>query len=383
VTVVTWLGCDLVSGRIIEELPELTPSGGSLSGLLAAYTSTSLRLPIALGGHGAPPRDWLGATEPGRTMIVAVLQGQPVWAGIVLVRRGGTDANVELAAVTVEGYLDRRYVGDHPWDQQDEASVIAAGLIADAQTEGINFVVDAPPTGTLRDRRYYDEDDATVYSRLRELMGVRDGPEWAVRLSWADASQTAVAKTIMVRKRIGYVSETPTAVYSTGTASAVVDAAGAAEARYVYTEDYGAGYGANHVVATSSGEGEQRPQSDPARAEQLLAAGWPRWEHRSSPGSSISNPEILNAHAQRIRDLMGAGAHTLTIVARADAYPLLGRDWWPGDDIGYDLVGHRHPDGVTGVARAIGYDLDPVAGTISPILLAPGADLAAGDEVIE
>jgi len=372
-TVVTWYGCDLVSGRIVEELPDLEPQV-PISRLLGAYTSASFHLPIPLGGHGKPPRNWEAATEPGRSMIVAVLAGQPIWGGIVLVRKRGSDATVDLACVSIEGYLDRRYVGNHEWVQQDESSVIAAGLVADAQVEGIGLVVDAPPTGTLRDRHYYDYDDATVYSRLQELMGVEDGPEWTIDLDWTDSTQTAVAKVFRVRKRIGVASSQPTAVYTTGSASAVLSSVGASDARYMLREDYGSGKGANHVVAVSSGEGEDRPQSSPARDEAVLSVGWPRYEHRFSPSSSITNVSTLDAHAARAVALMARGARTLTITARADIYPVLGTDWSIGDDVGYELQGHGHPDGLTGVARAIGWELDARAGTVSPILLLPGQE---------
>ena len=374
---ITWLGCDLVTGQIVEELPELAPTG-VISSRLATYTSAQFNLPIPLSGHGAPPRDWLTATEPGRSMVVAVLSGRPVWAGIVLTRNGGTSATADLACASLESYLDRRYVGDHTWTAQDEASVIAAGLVGDANVEGIDFLLDAPATGTERDRSYADQDDKTVYSALRELAGVIDGPEWTVVLDWSDATQTAITKTVRVRKRIGFASTTPDAVFTTGSAAAVLSSAGVSDARYTYGEDYSSGSGANHVVATSSGEGDTRPQSAPARDETLLAGGWPRWEQRFSPSSSITTQSVLDDHAEAALALMSRGAQTLTIAARADVYPVLGTDWNVGDDIGHDLAGHRHPSGFLGVARAIGWDLDPVAGTVSPILLAPGEEVVEG-----
>ena len=360
---VTFLGCDLVTGQIVEELPDLVPSG-PLSCLLAAYTSCAFNLPIPLGGAGAAAQNWLGATEGGRAMIVAVVGGQPVWAGAVLTRTGGTAATEALAGVSLEGYLDRRYVAAHTYIGVDESSVIAAGLIGDANVEGLGFTVDAPATGTARDRTYADQDDKTVYSALRELMGVEDGPEWTIRLGWATAGQTAVSKTIMVRKRIGYATATPNAVFSTGKA----------DTTYTLVEDYTAGRGANHVVATSSGEGDARPQSAPARDTDSIAAGWPRWELRYSPSSSITNQATLDAHARDTLALTRRGARVLTLTARADVYPMLGTDWSVGDDIGYDVTGHRHPNGLVGVARAVGWELDPRAGTVSPILLAPGTE---------
>lgn len=370
-TVVTWLGCDLATGQIIEELPDLVPDG-PISAMLGAYTSAAFSLPLALGGHGAPPREWVAATEIGRAMIVAVLSGEPVWAGIVKPRTGGTAAEARLGCVSLEGYLDSRYVGDHEWLAEDESSVIAAGLLGDANNiEGIGFTIDAPATGMLRDRTYLDQDDKTVYSALRELMGVIDGPEWTVVLGWTDATKTAISKTIRVRSRIGVESTAPTSVFTTGSASAVMGSAGTSEALYEFTEDYSNGRGANHIVATSSGEGESRPQSAPARDEARIAAGMPRYEYRYSPGSSIADIDVLDAHAQKALAIMGSGARTVKVTARADVYPLLGRDWMLGDDIGYDLIGHRHPAGVAGVARAIGWELDAVAGTVSPILFTP------------
>lgn len=371
----TWLGCDLVSGRVIEELPHLIPAG-PLSSVLATYTSCAFGLPLLLDdqAHGAPPRDWRTATQPARTMIVAVLAGQPIWAGAVLSRKLGTGPVATISCVTLEGYLDRRYVGDHAWNQQDEASVIAAGLIADANVEGIGFDIDAPAMGHVGDLHVWDYDDKTVYSALRSLMGRENGPEWAIVLGWTDDPTPAISKTIRVRTRIGMAASIPSAVFDVA-AAATFDAEGATSTRYESEEDYTSGSGANHIVATSSGQGESRPQSEPVRDEDALAAGTPRWEHRYSPETSSTDPDTLTAHARRAAALMFGGARTVTVTARADVYPVLGTHWHVGDDVGYDLVGHGHPDGFVGVARAIGWELEPKAGTVSPILLQPGTEV--------
>lgn len=367
-TVVDWLACDTVSGEVLAELLDLRAEG-SLEMRLGDASTTDLSLPIPLGGVGAPPNNWVDATSPQgwRRMIVAVLAGEPIWAGTIVRRRRGTDATARLATVTLEGYLDKRYVGDHTWSAQDEASVIGAGLIGDANTsEGISLTVDAPATGTLRDRIYLATDDRTVLSALQSLMGVSGGPEWTIGLSW-NATQTAVIKTFTMRPRIGFATTEPVAVFSS---------AGDASARYDLEEDYTDGRGANHVVATSSGEGDTRPQSSAARDEDLIALG-PRVECRFTPSTSTSATATLDAHAQQALALMAQGARVWQISARADADPVLGRDWVAGDDIGYDLTGHGHPQGVTGVARAIGWRLDPHAGVVVPLLLTPGDEVIA------
>lgn len=371
-TTVSWLGCNVVTGQIIEQLPEIVPSG-SLSHLLSAYTSTAFRLPIPLGGQGAPPRNWEAATEAGRTMVIAVVNDQPVWAGLVLTRNSGTAATDELGCVSLEGYLDRRYVGTHTWTEQDQTSVIATGLIGDANTtEGIGFTVDAPASGVTRTRAYKDQDDKTVYAALQELSGVIAGPEWTVVLDWTDATQTAVKKTLRVRQRIGFLAEPPSPTRPTGNASAVFTSTGESDSRYKFSEDFTSSKGANHIVATSSGEGDTRPQSSPARDTALLGIGWPRYEHRFTPSESISDIATLDSHAAKALTLMSRGARLLKLTARADAYPRLGVDWNTGDDIGFELTGHRHPTGLTGVGRAIGWEFHPRSGVVEPILLLPG-----------
>lgn len=365
-----WLACDLATGKIIEELPDLVPKSGPLISTLATATSTSFQLPIPLGAPGAAPRDWQSATQEAQTMIVSVLAGQPVWAGIVLVVDTGTSPVADIACVSLEGYLDRRYVADHSWTAQDEASVIATGLFGDANTEGIGLVIDAPATGSLRDRVYADRDDKTVYSALRELMAVVDGPEWTIDLGWTDATQTAVQKIARVRKRIGVAATIPNAVFDTQS-SAVFDTRGAASTQYRVVRDYTSGKGANHIVAVSSGQGDSRPQSTPARDEAALAGGMPRWEYRYTPSTSILDTDVLDSHAVGALELKARGARTISITARAGAYPLLGTDWGKGDDIGYNLVGHGHPDGLAGTARCVGWQLDPQAETVQPIILIP------------
>lgn len=349
----TWLGCDLVTGRIIEELPDLKPSG-QLSDVIGSYTSASFDLPIP-----DAPRDWEGATEPGRCMIAAVLAGTPVWAGIVNTREGGSGPVCQLATVSLAGYLDRRVTGDHTWAQQDDSSVIASGLVTEANTEGIGFALDCAPSGNLRDRQYFDRDDKTAYSNLRELMAIEDGPEWTISLGWTDATQTAISKTFRSARRIGFSSPSPQAVFDSRSESGT---------SYSYREDYTSERGANHVVAVSSGEGAARPQSPPARDTALLAAGWPRYERRYTPSTSITNQATLDAHSRATLALVARGARVFTVTARADAYPRLGTDWVAGDDVAFDLIGHRHPNGVSGVARCIGWTLDPRAGTVQPVL---------------
>jgi hypothetical protein len=372
--VVTWLGCDLVTGRIVADLPDVT---GNISRILGQYTSTSLNLPIPLAGPGTLGDLAFQATVPGRTMVVAVVNGQPAWGGMVVRRNGGTDGGMVLSCVTPEGYLARRRVRGHTFVQVDQAT-IAAALAGDAGTilgvgSGIGLEVDAPASGVLRDRDYKASDRSTVYQRLQELSNVIGGPEWTVELLWGDDTHTWVRKLLRIRNRVGVASADPTAVFET-TAASVFESRSGNEARYEYDEDFTDGRGANYVVAYSSGEGDDQPASAPAIAHEELAAGFPVYERHWQPSSSITSQAVLDDHAASELQLRRNGARTWKIDARWNVYPRLNIDWRIGDDVAWKLFGHRHPDGATGQGRCIGWQLDPEAGTVAPVLLDPTSD---------
>lgn len=376
-------GCDLVTGEIVDELQDLVP--GTLTRIIGTHTAAQFTLPLLSGGTddtswGAPPKNWKQATEPGRTMIVVTLTGTqpfpfdevPVWGGIVLERRGGTVATARLGCATFESYLDRRYVGDHDFNQQDEANVIATELLDDANdVEGIELEYDAPATGTLRDREYLASDDKTVFEALDELMGVENGIEWTIDVDWKTSDHNSFTKIVRVRDRLGIASPEPAAVFD-GQAASIFDVQGDVDVRYEWWESYAAGRGANDVQAYSSGQEELQPRSSHARAEFLFDAGWPRYELHFQPSSSIKEVATLDAHSQRRLVLLQLGGRALTITSRADVYPVLGQTWTLGDDVGYRLIGPYDPEGIEGVARVIGWDLDLTKTIVSPVVVLPG-----------
>lgn len=372
---VHWIACELVSGRKIATLRDLS---GGFGRMLGAYTTSSHELPIpSMGGQGLTLSERaelaVQSTTPYRTMLVAVINDQPTYAGIVTRRNGGTGANLALACVSIEGYLARRSVQDHTWENRDDISVIAAGLLGDAGPilgvgTGIGLEVDAPASGRSRTRHYSRRDRSSVYDRMQELMGVQNGPEWTIELLWGDDTHTWVRKVARVRPRIGVASDNPTAILST---------TGEANVEYVLDEDYSEGKGANYIQAYSVGEGDDQPESDPAIAHDLLAQGWPIVEHHWQPSSTIKRKSTLNLHAQRELQLQQYGALVWSLTARWDANPHLNINWRLGDDIAWRVTGHRHPQhddgqpGATGKGRCIGWNLDPQAGTVTPLLLDP------------
>jgi hypothetical protein len=352
----TWYGCDLLTGAITEELPSLEPTQ-ALSRKLGAVTSCNFTL--LLGDN--IPTEWAAATDPGRTMVVAVdnATGYPVWAGIVLTREGGSDGSIGVGACSPEGYLDRRYPGTYS-EADIDASTVMADLAAGIVTAGPPFLFDVTASGLLIDYLTLDLDDKTVLSQIQTISQMAGAPEWTVDVQWADADRTAFQLLVRIAPTIGAIDERPEAVF---------DLPGCI-ASYRLSESYEQGKGATVVQASGEGEGDARVVSDVQTATDLIAAGWPRWVHRYTPGTGITDVTQLNAHAQATLELMKQGARTWSVEAFASAAPRLGSTWGLGDSISIQITrSPRHPTGASVVGRAFGWDLDIKADKLTPLLL--------------
>lgn len=350
----TWLACDLASGRVAEELPSL--ASGQLSRRLGAVTSSQMNLHL-----GDITADWESATDPGRTLLTAVdtQTGLPVWAGITLTREGGSEDTIQLGACSPEGYLDRRYPGTYTAAGTDAATVMA-DLAAPAASTGLPLLYDVTASGLLIDYDMADTDDKSILSALQTITAMAGAPEWTVDTVWADAAQTQVQQVLRIRPAIGVVTGSPESVF---------DLPGCV-AKYRLSESYEQGKGATVVVAAGEGEGDTRITSDVQTADDLIAAGWIRWIHRYSPSTGITSVDQLNAHAAATLALLRSGARAWTVDAVASAAPRLGTDWALGDSVRLLVESSpRHPLGAELVARAYGWDLDVAANRISPILL--------------
>lgn len=364
---VDWVGCDASTGRIIADLPDMT---GSFGRRIGSYNSTSLSLPRGSG----PVEPLWQATQPARTILVPILNGLPAGGWTPLVREPSEGA-MSIAAVSLEGYLDRRDVRSHVWVDADPITVIAAGLVKDAEAidnvgQGLGLLLDTTASGLAWDRTYVPKDRQRVYSAMQELQS-DDGLEWTIDVVWRDETQTSVVPVIRIKPRIGRSS----GVLFESKSNAQFETASDASVRYSYREDYSSGKGANWVTAYGTGEGEDQPESDPAIATNLLAAGWPIYEDQFSPGMNITKKKDLNSHAKTRIKYFGQGTTTIALESKWDAYPKLVKDWALGDDVSYQLKSDWHPNGLNGSGRVIGWDLAPESGTASVTIWTPGEEI--------
>lgn len=353
----TWLACDFKSGRIAEELRSLRPTQ-AIGRRLGQAVSTTFELDLA----GAPT-EWASATDPGRILLVAVDRstGLPVWSGPGLVRAGGSASTLKLSAVTPEGYLDRRYAAGYTAAGVDMATAMA-NVASVVTSNGPALAFDTTVFGTTVDMAIQDGDDKTVLAVLTELAGMTPAPEFTIDTVWADAAQTTVQLVLRIHPTIGVQSAVPEAQFDMP--GCVID--------YELSESYETGKGATVILAKGEGEGTTRSISGPQTATALMAAGWPEYDFRFTPATNVLSVAQLNAHAARALELMATGTKAWTVNAAASAAPRLGTEWGLGDSIALNVaagVSPRHPAGVATVARAYGWELDPAANRLSPILL--------------
>lgn len=356
-----WLACEARTGRIIADLPNLAQTS-PLKLTIGRSETAMASLPIP----GAPD-DWQRATMPGYSTLIALDNDVPVWGGLVTQRRRLANAGARVAALsltTMEGYFDRRYVGTVTYAAQQQTAIVAALALAYAGgADGIPLQFSTTASATLRDRTYSDLDDMTLYSALTNLMGVLGGPEWTV--SWTRLSSPE--RYVPVLQSADRIGAPAPALFGPAAEFYLPGSILSAET----VEDYGSGQGANDVMANSSSQNDVRPSSPHQIGPD---DGRPKFEYRWMPSSSIINIDVLTAHAQRALSILAPGSTALTIVAQKVSgtgfvAPRLGTDWFIGDDIRYQLDDPAWPDGLAGIGRAIGWQLND--DTVAPILALP------------
>lgn len=356
---VTWCSVDLKSGRRGQTL--ITQTQGVLKRIIGEPTDGSQAVRIWDTDNAAPIPGALAATLPGRTMLVALDdEDQPLWGGLVLRRKSkgaGSDAVwVSLDMATLEHYFDRRYTGDLTFVHEDQVA-IAAAVIDNVAVDGLNFTIEAATSGVFRDRAYFDDEDKTALTNLGQLIDIENGIEFTIELRWADEDHMVLERVVVLRQRIGTSPVVPVRFELPGP---VVD--------FDMVEDYTGDFGANDVMATSSGEGDLRPESAHQVAAAQIANGWARFESRFSPSTSITDVSTLNAHAADRVARTADGLTQFTLEANLDAAPRLGRDFHLGDDLTAVFTCPRFPpitdvDGQVGpgyehTVRCTGWELD-------------------------
>jgi hypothetical protein len=375
----SWLAVDAVDGHVWGELADFTID--KARAVLGQVQTAQGTYPVA---SDTTPVDFLQGTVPWAIAILLIsdMAPNPVGGWYVNQRVRTLADLMSLPLVSGEGILERRIVGNATFTGTDQNTILSSLVTS---------FLSAPPTGStglsgwpgrvnvvggagkVRDRTYLDINDQTLLTAAQELMGVIGGPEFTV--TWEHlTSPERYLPVLNVGTRIGTAVTAglgPQAVFEVGGTST-----GGSVTDVTYAEDYSTGKGANFVTATGVTQADgSRPQRSVSTADTRRLAV----EHRWNPSTTITDPATLLAHAQSQAILMANGARSLTLSSIASQGPIFGVDWFLGDDIGYSVGGQDQnahetvpgfPGSLSGIARAIGWEMQPDIPTniVTPIL---------------
>lgn len=368
-----WVSANLLTGQDIADLPGFDAQYPLTQSLSRAETATGV---MHLDKN--TPENWQEALYPGGSVLACYDDTDPtsaiLWAGVItsIGPTSVTSNDVPVSMVTLEGWLDRNFVGDVTYTTAQAANDIVASMVNTYFTavSGVGLQLSytaglgGKPTSPLV---LQNSDNAGVQTRIDQIFGQLGG-EYTIQWSWSNNGQS-LTPTLIFGPRIGQ------AVAAGGYPLVTFEAPGLLT-DFQWTWDYSEGVGANRIVAYSSGEGSATPYAQPVNVPQ---AGRPVIEHRYSPGPSLS-PDALTQYAQQAAAILAPGgqAISLTVSTQNPTGCRFGTDWRLGDDIGYRITSpylnengnwstiRAFPRGMSGVGRCIGVQINEA--TITPVL---------------
>lgn len=342
-----FLAVSLVDGTVLAELPDLQLT--RLSYRLEETTSETAMLPW----HDIC-RNWDEATTPYQAAILLIRDETVLWGGIVVKReRSLASEGVTLTLATVEHYFDSLHVGNHSYANRDQCDIVKDLVASTIVDHRFGLMIEAAPSSIRRDRNYDAGSDKTLLSVLQELANVLNGPEWCTM--WRRLDDGRYRPVLKVADHVGSSTVSTTFDESVMTS-------------FVMTEDYTSGYGANWVLAVSTADAGERPQSDVMTVEQ---PDRPVVEYVFQPSSSITNKATLNAHAQSTLLQVADGTRSIKMGLSLLDAPMIYQEWQPGDLISWNIADERgfFAGFSKGFARIIGYEIDFTGvWTITPLL---------------
>lgn len=303
----TFLVCDLKTGAVQDEYPFTI--GGELSRLLQAYGQGTLKLDVT--DERTPPA-WNRGFLPWRNLVLLIDDRDNIlWHGVPLSKKIAAPTVVNYPCATLEAYLLKRYVPDLAF-RTTEQTHIARDLASLCVGAGIPLEYDTPASGIVRDRDYFDEDNARVYARLQELAAVQQGFDWTIDVEWADTEHSRVK--YVYRTGYPHLGRRPKDPDTTFDYPGNVTA-------FDYDEAWGEGEAATHVttvgdtITDAETDVETTPTSEPVIDTAMEAAGWPRLEERQEISGDVDMP-TLQSHAHARAAQMFGGQNVITVTAR-------------------------------------------------------------------
>ena len=351
----TFLLGDVLTGAFTAEIP-----------LTGARPGVKLNAAGTMNGTWVLDRTWAGGdpytlTAPARTMLVAMRDQRPMWAGPIWTRRWDPGAGkVELGAADFLSYFERRYVlppftPDGTTSQisgltttfaQVEQNDIMRALVSQAQAHpggNLGIVADTTVSGILRDRTYAGHELVDVATALKNLAEVIDGPDFYFSVAPELDANGRIVKTLRLgTPKLGQTGSPH--VFETD--ANVISWTWPSDGTRMATRTYATGEGIEAGALIAVAEDNTKH-----------ADGWPLLEAETAH-STVSVDATLAEHvaADLTRSRLPVVTPTLTV--RGDTQPGL-HDFSLGDEVRVILRDPFASLGIDTQVRIIGIDYDP------------------------
>jgi hypothetical protein len=351
---------DFLSRRVLGEIPW-----------------TGLRYETRMNGAGrlttVVPAYEGGAAEillPGRMLVGVLLDGSPIWSGVLWKRSIAANAQIAIQADEILSYWDRRRIRDDlGFTQIDQAAILATLIDFPQRTESGSLGVEMTgptTTGVLRDRYYLAQERKIYGEMIRQLLGVIDGCDLVsdpvVRNgTWVDRFRLAyprLGRPVSESRIVFQVGENCTVeswdedAYSSATR---VDAVGAA------------GIGSNVPIVNT--------QWAPA----LHGAGWPVLDE-TLVYTDVSEAPTLAQKAKADLSARAGAVLSVKVVVTAESDPAPGT-YGPGDDCRLIVpAGPVFSAGIDTVLRIGSVEIDAGQQDLARVTLLP--QIVSGTELV-
>lgn len=351
----TWFLADLKSGVVQAELPLVTsgPIERTVSKAMSSQVDLQTKSPRC-------PANWFDLLGRKKSLLVPVLDGEPLHGFIPLrPTRGGPEVPISL--MSAEHILSAAYCRDHYFDGSVDESRIIEALVSDVLVDRFGLELDVTDCGKTSVQEYDFTEDRRVDAAMADLSGKLGGPEWTVRVRWADEDRTRFAKVVEVGPQIGSRVE-----------SVVFDN------RYLTGRQVEPDWTdlANAVQAVGEGSGADRPMSPILVDQGALDRGEPLWEERVS-APTLDDEAALTEYGEAALSSRSRGSlqWELSLDLTNPATPRPVRDFDAGDTVTMQLDATSNDDSSWhGLARLIGWRMSANANAVtefSPVFWDP------------
>lgn len=344
----TYLATDLLSGRVLGELPLHGVSFDRQLNKASNWQGSG-----NLDNDMLSNDDMLAATAPGRTSVYVYREDQIVWGGIIWSRTYQSQAkSLQMTAQSFESYAYKRIYRPSTTIKYEKAQCwlineLWRSLQSDQLHSDIGVRILDPeslPSNDVVRQLTVNPWDMKSYGEIIDdpLMNFQDSAEWTIECF--EEQGVPQKQLLLGYPRLGIPVEfTPIVIDYPGNIL-----------NYYWSES--ASQSANAVWAT--GDGDQAALTTGyANNQASLDVGYPLLEaHESHQG--VTKQDTIDDHAKK--DLVDAAVPRLskTIQIKADEQPEFGT--YPiGSDAKMQILDTRFPDGFEGTVRVLGWSVTP------------------------